>query len=217
MTTTTENVVQEPQKNDKEYNFRQLEAKLQQERQARIEAEQKAEQLSKQQQKSIENEEEDNDSEPYVDHKKFKKTLNKFDQSTKSEIQKAMEIAKQAAKEELKQEMWIENNPDFYDTLKQNADKFAQKHPELAESVFKIPDQFERQKLVYKNIKALGLDKPEQKQPSIQDKIDANRRSPYYQPTGIANSPYAGVGDFSDQGQKQAYTKMQELKKNLRI
>jgi len=80
-----------------------------------------------------------------------------------------------------------------------------------------MPEGFERQKLVYKNIKALGLNMPEVKQPTIQDKIDANKRSPYYQPSGVGTAPYASVGDFSSQGQKQAYAKMQELKNKLRI
>ena len=57
-----------------------------------------------------------------------------------------------------------------------------------------------------------------QKEPSIQDKIDANRRSPFYQPSGIGSAPYAGPdGDFSAAGQKTAYDKMQELKSRLRI
>ena len=73
------------------------------------------------------------------------------------------------------------------------------------------------QKLVYENIKALGVDKPEQKQNSVQEKIDANKRSPYYQPSGVGSAPYASAGDFSDSGQKNAYAKMQELKKRLRI
>ena len=80
-----------------------------------------------------------------------------------------------------------------------------------------MPEGFERQKLVYKNIKALGVHKPEQKQPSIQDKVDANKRSPFYQPNGVGSAPYSSVGDFSAGGQKNAYEKMQQLKSKLRI
>jgi hypothetical protein len=80
-----------------------------------------------------------------------------------------------------------------------------------------MPDTFARQKLVYKNIKALGLHRPEAKAPSVQEKIDANRKSPYYQPSGVGTAPYQSVGDFSAGGQKQAYDKMQELKNRLRI
>lgn len=211
-----ENQVEQKQ-NDKELNFRMLESKYEKqlalERAARIEAEKVAQEaLTKKQQV-----EEEDDSDPYVDHKKLKKTLSNFGQNTQSEIQKAMEIAKKTAKEELKQEMWLENNPDFYDVL-QHAEKFAQRAPKLAESILRMPEGFERQKLVYQNIKELGVDKPEQKQSTIQEKVDANRRSPYYQPSGVGTAPYnAASGDFSDAGKKNAYDKLQQLKKNLRI
>ncbi len=142
--------------------------------------------------------------------------MNKFGQATQTEINKAMEQAKYAAKEELKQEMWLDNNPDFYDTL-QLAEKFAQEAPELAKTILRMPEGFERQKLVYQNIKQLGIDKPKVKDTSIQDKIDANRRSPYYQPSGVGSSPYQSQSDFSPNGQKQGYAKMQELKARLSI
>lgn len=218
---TQENQVQtqEVKQNDKELNFRALEAKLAQERAARLEAEKarlEAEKALQERSQASLNEEEDDNGEPYVDEKRLEKKLNRFGQSTKSEIQKAMESAKAAAKEELRQEMWLENNPDFYEVL-QHANKFAEKDPALAKTILKMPDTFERQQLVYQNIKALGLHKPETKAPSIQEKIDANRKSPYYQPGGVAAAPYTSVGDFSSTGQKQAYEKMQELKNRLRI
>lgn len=207
---TTENKV-----SDKELNFRNLEARyekqLAQERAARLEAERIAQEA-----KQKPAQEDEDDSEPYVDHKKLNKTLAKFGQSTQSEIQKAMEVAKKTAKDELKREMWLEQNPDFYEVL-QHADKFAQKAPKLAETILTMPEGFERQKLVYQNIKELGVHKPEAKQPSIQEKVDANRRSPFYQPTGVGTAPYASSGDFSDAGQKQAFAKMKELQARLRI
>lgn len=216
MTAPQENQVQEQKQSDKELNFRALEAKYQRAlEQERAERERLARELEQKSKVSHE-EENDDDEEPYVGHKKLDKKLNKFNQSTQSEIQKAMEIAKQKAKEEVKQELWLENNQDFYDVM-QLAEKFAQKAPKLAETILKMPEGFERQKLVYQNIKELGLDRPEVKQPSIQEKVDANRRSPYYQPSGIAAAPYSNGGDFSPAGQKNAYAKLQELKKNLRI
>lgn len=211
-----ENQAQEPKANEKELNFRRLEEKyerqLSQERQKREEAERAVQQYSQQ---KIQEDEED-DSEPYVDHKKLNKTLSKFGQNTQTEIQKAMEIAKKTAKEELKREMWLESNPDFYDVLN-HAERFAQKAPKLAETILKMPEGFERQQLVYQNIKELGLHRAEEKQQSIQDKIDANRRSPFYQPSGVGAAPYAPVGDFSQNGQKQAYDKMKELQQRLRL
>jgi hypothetical protein len=211
MTENTSVPSAEQKQNDKELNFRNLEAKfkreLEAERQARLELEQKLKQVPQ---------DDDDSDEPYVDHKKLNKKLSKFGESTQGEIQKAMEMAKHTAKEELRQELWLENNPDFYDTLK-HAEKFAERAPKLADSILRMPEGFERQKLVYQNIKALGLHEPEKKQQSIQEKIDANRRSPYYQPSGVGTAPYASQGDFSPAGQKGAYDKLQELKKNLRI
>lgn len=218
MSAPQENQVQDTKPSDKELNFRAMEAKhqrqLEQERTARLEAERLLQEV--QSKKQNVSEDEDDSPDPYVDHKRLNKKLSQFGQTTQSEIQKAMEQAKIAAKEELKQEMWLENNPDFYDVL-QHAEKFAQKAPELAKTILRMPEGFERQKLVYQNIKTLGVDKPEQKAPSIQEKIDANRRSPYYQPSGVGTSPYQSQSDFSAGGQKQAYEKMQELKARLRI
>jgi hypothetical protein len=215
---TTNSQVPQPENkpNDKELNFRALEAKYQKqldmERTARLEAERLAQEaVSRSQHREME----ETEDEPYVVPKTLERKLAKFGQTQQSEIQKAMEMAKQAAKEELKQEMWLENNPDFYDVL-QHAEKFAHKAPKLAETILRMPEGFERQKLVYQSIKEMGIDKPEQKQTSVQEKIDANKRSPYYQPTGVAAAPYAAAGDFSAAGQKNAYEKMKEMQKRLR-
>lgn len=202
------------QVSDKELNFRMLEAKYEKRLQEEVSRREAAERVA--QDRSRPAEVEDDDSEPYVDHKKLDKKLARFGQSTQSDIQRAMEMAKASAKEELKQEMWLENNPDFYEVLK-HAEKFAQRAPKLAESILRMPDGFDRQKLVYQNIKELGVDKPEIKQQSIQEKVDANRKGPYYQPSGVGTAPYSSQGDFSQGGQKQAYEKMQQLKATLRI
>ncbi len=206
--------VQEQKISDKELNFRAMETKyrrdLEQERQARLEAEKKIQEIQ-----SKQHQQEDDEDEPYVAPKKLDKKLAQFGQSTESNIQKAMEIAKQQAKEELKQEMWLEKNNDFYNVM-QHAQKLYEEDKEMAETILTMPDNFERQKLVYKTIKKLGLHE-EKKPPSIQDKIDANRRTPYYQPSGVPSAPYAAAGDFSTAGQKNAYTKMQELKNRLRM
>ncbi|HET6458336.1 MAG TPA: hypothetical protein VFG24_05620 [Nitrosopumilaceae archaeon] len=212
---TQENQVQESKNNDKELNFRALEQKYQRALEAeRSEKERLVQELQQRQKQSLPDDEDD--SEPYVDHKKLNRKLNQFGQNQQSEINKAMDMAKHAAKQELKQEMWLENNPDFYDVLK-HAEKFAQKVPKLAENILRMPEGFERQQLVYNNIKALGLDQPEAKQSTIQEKIDANKRSPYYQPSGVGAAPYNQVSDYSPNGQKQAYEKMQELKQKLRL
>jgi hypothetical protein len=206
-----QNTEQKP--SDKELNFRALEAKyqrqLEQERAAKLEAER----LLQEAQNKKQAVEEDDDDEPYVGHKKLDKKLSSFEKKLEEKIEKKAEEKARQLLDNQKREMWLKGNPDFYDVL-QHAEKFAQKDPELAETILEMPDTFERQKLVYKNIKALGLHKPEQKS-SVQDKIDSNRRSPYYQPSGIGTAPSSPMGDFSDVGQKNAYAKMQELKKRL--
>ena len=201
--------------NDKELNFRALEAKYQkaldQERAEKVRLQQELQEKSR-----VSVHEEDDDNEPYVDHKKLNKTLSRFGEQTKQQTQHEIQNAVQTALKEERKQNWIKSNPDFYEVL-QHADKFAERDPELAESILEMPEGFERQKLVYKNIKALGVHKPEQKQPSIQDKVDANKRSPFYQPNGVGSAPYSSVGDFSAGGQKNAYEKMQQLKSKLRI
>lgn len=216
MTAPQENQTQpEVKQNDKELNFRQLEMKhqkqLEQERQARLEAERTIQELRKSQ-----TQDDDDSDEPYVDHKNLNKKLAKFGQQQHQQTQSEIQNAVSKALQDERKQTWLKTNSDFYDVMK-HAEKLANKDPELAESILEMPDTFERQKLVYKNIKALGLHNPEAKQPSIQEKVDANRRSPFYQPSGVGSSPYSSQGDFSKTGQKQAYDKMQELKNRLRL
>ena len=214
--------VQEQKTNDKEFNFRQLEAKYEkklaeerasreQERLAREELQREMERIRSQQQDDSE------DDEPYVDNKKLKKHLGKFGEVIEKNTEDKIHKAVSSALQEERKQAWIENNPDFYEVMQKHAETLAARAPKLAESILRMPDTFERQQLVYNNIKAMGLDVPEEKKPSIQEKIDANRRSPYYQPSGVAAAPYAGAGDFSPSGIKNAYAKMQELKSRLRI
>ncbi len=151
-----------------------------------------------------------------MNRKKLDKRFQKFGQSTQSEINRAMEQAKVKAKEELKQELWLEQNPDFYDTL-QMADKLAESNPHLAQTILRMPDGFARQQLVYQNIKALGLNKTKEDKPSVNDLLAKTKNFPGYQPNGFAGPAYATNGDFSEGGKKQAYEKMLQLKKSMRI
>ena len=209
------------QPSDKELNFRKQEAMYQrilQEKDARIAA---LTQESQQLQKStpVHYEEEEEDDEPYVAPKKLKKQLAKHGQTTDAQIAKAMESAKQSAKEELRQELWLENHPDFFAVI-EGSDKLAEKNPRLADTILKMPKSFETQKLVYHTMKELGLDSEGQKKQkqTMQDTINKNQQSPYYMPSGVGSSPYqVSGGDFSDQGQKAAYEKMQQLKSSLGI
>jgi len=212
--TVPEQAPVENKPSDKELNFRRLEEKYQRELAAeRAERERLSRELESRQKPQ---DEEEDESDPYVDHKKLNKKLGKFGQQVKQETQTEIQKAVHTALNEERKQNWLKQNPDFYDVL-QHAEKFAQADPDLAETILEMPEGFERQKLVYKNIKALGIHKPKAPEQSIQQKVDANRRSPYYQPSGVGSAPYATAGDFSPSGQKNAYDKMQELKNKLRI
>lgn len=199
---------------DKELNFRALQAKyekqLADERQAREQLEKKL-----QERVPVQQNDDDEDDEPYVDKKRLEKKLTRFSEHTKQYTQTEIQTQIQKALAEERKQAWLDSHGDFYSIL-QHAEKLADKNPNLAETILKMPDGFERQKLVYENIKALDLHQPEKKAPSIQEKIDANRKSPYYQPSNISPGPYSQVSDFSDAGKKKAYDMMKDLQKRLK-
>jgi translation elongation factor P/translation initiation factor 5A len=210
--TTSENLVKQRQ---------MYERKLQEEKQARMRMEEEIAQMKKSMQEREQisplNESEDDD-EPYVDNKKLSKTLSKFEKEQRQKTQQDIQSAVAEALDNERRGQYLRENKDFESVMNQdNIEKFAAKHPELAENILRMPDGFERQKLVYATMKSLGIDKPEQKGPTVQDKIDANRRSPYYQPSGPGNAPYQSQGDYSPQGMKNSYAKMKELQNKLRL
>lgn len=209
-----------------ELNWKKLHAKyereLEQERQRSLQLERNLqEERERKNAKRIEEEDEEDD-EPYVDRRKLEKKLAKFGEKTKQETQSDIQREVQKALDEERKRNWLKQNPDFYDVL-QHADKFAQLDEELADTILDMPDGFSRQKLVYKNIKALGLHKPpEEKKSSIQDRVDANKRSPAYQPTGVGSAPYGvyttGGKDYSKAEQKNAYENvMKRLQSTTRL
>lgn len=203
---------------DKEMNFRAQEAKY--ERllaNERTERERLAKEIDEIKKAKTSRQEDDEDSEPYVDHKKLDRRLKNLEKDIEEKIDKRAEERAYKLLEKKSEQDWIDNNPDFYETVQAHAQRFFEKAPRLAESILKMPDNFERKKLVYHNIKSLGIDKPEVKPSTIQDKVDANKRSPFYQPSGMGAAPYAPVGDFSDAGKKRAWEEVQKLKANLRL
>lgn len=193
-----------------EINHAKLRQGYEQERAARLAAEERIAQLEAASQKpKYDN---DDDSEPYVDSKKLDRRFNQYDQDIDKKIEKKAESIARTMIENERQQSFLKANPDFESILSPELlQKFIDKHPDMAEPMLEMPDNFARKKLVYQNIKALGLHKPAVPEVSIQQKIDANRRSPYYQPSGGNAPPYESQGDFSPTGQKAAYAKMQEL------
>lgn len=207
--------------NDKELNFAAIRKQLEQSNLARQQAEERAAAAERLVQESRQSRptDDDRDDEPYVDHRKLEKKFAKFEQDMDKKIdQKAEQKAAMMIDQERRND-YLNQNTDFNEIMNSEEvlQKFADKHPKLAKSILRMPDGFERQKLVYENIKALGVNKKDSAPQTIQQKIDANRKSPYYQPAGTAAAPYASEGNYSPSGQKDAYAKMQELKRNLRL
>ena len=213
MTVQNDNTIQNEQLSPKELNFRQQEQAIKNHYESQLTREREEKQALL---RRLEEQQPQEDDEPYIDQKKLKKELHNFGQQTQKQTQTEIQNAVQTALREERKQNYIKQNSDFYEVLK-HADKLAQRDPDLAESILEMPESFERQKLVYKNIKAMGLHQPEVPKQTIQDKVDQNRRTPYYQPSGTGSAPYTTQGDFSPAGQKAAYEKLQELKANLRI
>lgn len=151
----------------------------------------------------------DDDDEPYVDKRKLKKEFSRYEQ----EFERKVESKVQQAIEEERKSSYLKENADFHDVLSEESlQKFVESHPSLASAILRMPDGFERQKLVYENIKAINGFKDKIPKSSIQDTINANRRSPYYQGPTSATPPFGGQID-----PKAAYAKMQDLKSRLRL
>lgn len=208
---TEEKQAAEDRKNDKEYNFRRLEAKLEKEKQEILKQNQELKQQLDELKNNYTSKEEEDDDDPYIDKKK----LEKWDQKKKKEYKSEMQLTVQQALEKERQEMWMKEHKDFYDVM-QHADRFAELDPELADTILKMPESFERQKLVYKNIKILGLDKPKEDK-ETQAKVNDPRKSYYYSPTGVSPSAGAGPASYTNQERQEAYEKMLQLKESLRI
>lgn len=204
---------------EKEYNFAAVRQQLEKERQEKqvlMDELERTKRVAKEVLAPREEDDDEADNEPYVDHKRLQKKLAKFGERQKQDTDERINSAVQRALSEERKQNWLKNNPDFYEVM-DHAQTFADKDPELAETILAMPEGFDRQKLVYKNIKALGIHKKPEPASTIQDRVDQNRRSPYYQPSGVGTAPYAAAGDFSPVGQKNSYDKMKSLQKRLGI
>jgi len=210
----------EQKQDTKEYNFSQIRKQLESERQEKQKLADKIAELERglQERPKIAEGEDEGYDEPYIDEKRLNRRLARFEEKFDKRVHEVAEQKARSLLEQERQQNFIKQSPDFHEILKPEfIQKFADKYPEIAEQMLEMPDNFARQKLLYQNIKAFGIHKKEEPQPSIQQKIDANRRSPFYQPSGIGTAPYSGGGDFSETGQKSSYNKMKELQKNMRL
>lgn len=211
-----------PADNSKEINFKKqteyYEGVLQEERRKRLELEQAIKSMAPKQKEEPEEEEDD---EPYVDRKKLDKTLNKFANKSREETKSEIQRAVNEALNNERQNSWLKTHPDFYEVM-QHAQAFADKNPDLAEDYLDLEAaDFKKQKMVYNNIKAMGIHKKEEPKPSIQDQIKDNKKGYFYAPSGIGSPPFqpfiAGGKEYSQEEQKAAFHRMRQLQEKLRV
>lgn len=214
--------IQEPIIDQKEYNFAQLRKQMEyeragreEERAARIEAEERAAKYERMAQHKPA--EEDYDSEPYVDNKKLKMVMSNFEADIDKKIDAAAEKKAFTMIQKERDAQFLKANKDFEQVMNSDlVQKFADMNPDLAESILAMPKNLDREKLVYRYIKAMKIDQPEIKKPNIQAQINTNRTNPGFQPNGVAGAPYESVADFSPQGQKNAYERTQALIRGMK-
>lgn len=215
------NVNAEATKAAKEINFEALRKQLDETRAENAQFREKLNRLEKEKpapRLPYKDDDDEESDEPYLDHKSFKKKMNRFEADLDKKIDaKAEEKAKELIAQERRTD-YLKQNPDFEKVMSAEVlQKFAEKHPAMAQAIVKMPDGFERQQLIYEAIKTTGIDKPPAPTSTIQQKIDENRKSPFYVPSSMGSAPYNGQSDFSPAGQKNAYEKLKELKSRLRI
>lgn len=215
-TTPQDNAPVEIQRDAKQDNIVQLRKIVENERAARFQAEKEmADMKAAVASRSSKGDEEDTYDEPYVDKRYLQKSIAKSMQQMQEEADKRAEHKMRTLLAEEKKSSWLKSNPDFGQVM-EHAQKFADSDPELAEAILEMPEGFERQKLVYKNIKALGLHKPKE---SIQTQVDKNQRSPLIM--GNSNAPPYGIANggknYTPAEGKNAYDQMMALKSRLRL
>lgn len=166
----------------------------------------------------------EDDGEPYVDKKRLNREMSKLKESMGAEIdRKAEEKARSLMAEEKKKD-FFKNNKDFNEIMQQDEiQRFIAEQPGLAEDLETMPDNFERQKVVYRMIKTLKEAKPVQgaaptapKSPLAQA-FDARKSAMAYQPGGSSGGPFQSIGDFSQQGQKNAFDRFRALQKTVHL
>ena len=180
--------------------------------------EQEREQFARGTKSSKYEEDDDVSSEPYIDPKTLNRKLAALESKFESIVEKKSEEKARTMIEHEKRESYLKQNADFDHMMQPDMiQKFAEKFPGMAEAILRMPDSFDRQRLVYEAIKNTGVNKKEESKENIQATIDANKRKGFYAPGGVGAAPYAGGGDYSESGQKNAYAKLMELKSRLRL
>ena len=227
---TTQATAEPEQKasSDKELNFRRLEEARNHDREERIRVETQNQMLQNelnQIKEYMKPKEADpfDDIEEYIDPELKKRLEAKFSNFASSVERKAAETAKntyqeiQNKKKEADDKNFMSKLQDKYNDFdevmsEQNIFEIGKQKPAFLKAILKVPSEFEKREDLYleiKNSKAAGV-----KTPTVQDRVQANQKNPYFIPSGSAPTSNAIDFDLNAPGAREAaYQKLKAAKK----
>lgn len=198
-------------------NFARLEKAKQEECDARIRAEMEREMLRKQLDEIRQaNQPKEEDPLDGVDDYIDKERLQLIRQKDKVAFQKEAEMIANRTyearrREEEKQNFLPRLKSQFhdYDSVMSEANiaKLEQTSPAFLKTVLKIDDDYERRLLTYEYLKS-QIGKIEEPKSSIQDRVEENKRNPYYSPAGSGTPAAVDFDIKSKSARDQAYAKL---------
>lgn len=205
-------------------NFAELRSAAEAFKQENLQLKQRLSLLEENAKKTPTQDDSEDDNEPYIDKKRLAKEMGNLKSSLAVEIdQKAEEKARTLMAEERKKD-FFKNNKDFHEIMQQEEiQKFISEQPGLAEDLETLPDNFERQKVVYRMIKTLKDLKttqpvaPSQPKSPLAAAFESRKASMAYQPGGSSGGPFQSMGDFSQGGMKNAYDRFKSLQKTVHL
>lgn len=212
--------LQNENRNDKELNFRRLEAQRDQEKEARMRAEMQTEMLKKEfdslrtmmQPKEIDPLDEIQDLSE-LEPRKLKEILSKRDQILRKEAEDSAIRRFEEKQKENKRANFLtvlrDKYSDYDDVM--NEDVVAQiqeQEPDAIDAISSIEDPLMRREKAYKFIKKRIASHSSEKKASIQEKVEENLSNPYMIP-GTSGAPSPMDYDLgSPSARKAAYAKL---------
>lgn len=204
-------------------NFAELRSIAESAKQENVQLKQRLAQLEESMKRAAPKEIEDS-NEPYVDHNRLRKEMDKLAENMASTIDKKAEEKARALILEERRNEYLQKNKDFHEVMQgEEIEKFIQEYPHLAGPMAKMPDNFERQQLVYETMKTLKSAKPAPnaappvQKSALAQAFEARKPQMAYSPGGSAGGPFQSIGDFSQGGMKNAYDRYKSLQKTVSL
>lgn len=213
-------LLEKESRNDKELNFRRLEAMRDQEKEARMRAEMEAQMLRKEfetlktmmtpkEKDPLDDIQDLSELEP----RKLKEILSRRDQNLRKEAEESALLRFEEKQKEMKRTNFLETLRDKYsdydDVMNQDiVAKIQEQDPDAIDAISSIEDPLVRREKAYKFIKKRIASQPQENSQTIKEKVEANLQNPYMIP-GNSGSPSAVDFDVSSPSAKRtAYAKL---------